>query len=191
MADKDFEVLYKDTPVHVRGNANLPPRFIYHINRLEYIRQALDRDRAHLQGARKRGTYDLQHQHDESCWKKVQTWVNPLREPDKFAGTFADQLVLDCDKWNWKMHGLSDEDHNPLRDYTSTYLQLSRADSMKGSEQTVRGFQAAHNLGVDIDGTQPNLTPSLPMSRNDRDVRIVVGTANEAKRSWRGLRGGR
>ena len=167
MADKDFEVLYRDTPVHVRGNANLPGRFIYHVNRLEYVREAFDRDRALIQNDAILGEYDAAHTHGAAC------------------------KDLGCQVWNWRMYGLPDADHNPLRNYCGTYLQLSRAEAMKGSEQTVRGFQAAHQMGVDIDGTQPNLTPSLPMSRNDRDVRIVVGTANEAKKSWRGLRGGR
>lgn len=149
MPERDFDVLYQETPIHVRGNANLPGRFVYHINTLEFIMKDLDKNRELLERA--------------------------------YPGYGTD--------WTWRDFGLTDEDHNPLRDYTNTYLQLSRSEAMKGSEQVVRGFQS--NLHGDVEGVgvEPNLNPSA--TKNGTTVQVYTTASQDAKRTKRRLGLGR
>lgn len=83
--------------------------------------------------------------------------------------------------WSWKDFGIP-EAYNPLKVFITPYLQISRADGMKGSEQVVRGFQAFQPQGIDAIG-QPSL---MPKSTNGTTVIVQNGKAavNEVRKGW-------
>jgi len=138
----DFEVLYRNTPEHIRSNANLPGQFVFPVSSLEMEADGADEFRALLEA--------------------------------EYPGY--------GDKWHWKDFGIP-ENYNPLKVFITPYLQISRADGMKGSEQVVRGFQ----------GFQPNEfegigQPSL-MPKAGAGPTVVIQNGVRELKEKRGLRG--
>lgn len=81
---------------------------------------------------------------------------------------------------------------NPVGQIIQPYQQLSRAESMKGSEQVVRGFQGYKPPLVEGVNESPNLTPR--QSGPAGTTVVIQQVTREAKKGppkWGGLAGGR
>jgi hypothetical protein len=89
--------------------------------------------------------------------------------------------------WAWEDFGIP-SNWNPTRELILPYLQLSRSEAMKGSEQVVRSFQAtrAGTSGVDGSGAAPDLSPRAPPAAPHNQVVVLASAAgHEMKKSSR------
>lgn len=148
---KDFDVLYQNTPGHIRSNANLPGHFVFAVSSLEMEADDVEQERAMLEKAYP--GYDAEHKHVD-CGD-------------------------DCRVWNWRDYGIPEE-YNPLKVFIEPYLQISRAEGMKGSEQVVRGFNSQNQPMMEGLGT-PSLQPRMGPS----PVVVIQNGVKEVKRGPR------
>lgn len=162
--EKDFDVLYKETPAHVRANANLPGQGIYPITELSRLAQEAEDWYDELEKAYPGYTSPAEHTHGAEC----------LGLPGSRS----------CGKWSWSQDFGIQERYNPLRGFCLPYLQASRAEAMKGSEQVVRGFASVQPLGSDGVGESPNLLPRQPQG-----TMVVIQNGMKEAREKRGLKG--
>lgn len=162
---KDFEVLYKETAAHVRANANLPGQGIYPITELSRLADEADAWYEELEQAYPGYASPGEHTHGQGC-----------TGPPGFKS---------CGKWSWSQDFGVPERYNPLRGFCLPYLQASRAEAMKGSEQVVRGFAAASPfLGSEGVGESPNLLPRQPQG-----TMVVIQNGMKEAKEKRGLKG--
>jgi len=89
--------------------------------------------------------------------------------------------------WTWQDWGIPEE-FNPLKIFITPYLQISRADSMKGSEQVVRGFAGFRPPEFDSLGN-PNLMPKQGQNGTTVIVQNGQRAVGEVRKGWRGLMG--
>jgi hypothetical protein len=135
MPERDFEILYRATPEHRRGNSNLPGHFVYPVTRLEGHADYRDRQRKACETFYP--GFDPAHVHAAVC---------------DIGGR------LSCNKWSWLDYGIPNE-YNPVREFIAPYEQLSRAEGMKGSNQVALGFQTLQQQEAIDMGKTPSLTP--------------------------------
>lgn len=136
----DFEALYSQEPGKVRANANLPGQLVLPVNRLTVHAHGMEKWRQAIEDANP--GYDPMHIHETACEFRT--------------GIFGAESK--CGKWNWK-DWRNPEDYNPTHEFVTPYLQLSRAEAMKGSEQVVRSFQGGRPADIEGVGIAPDLAP--------------------------------
>jgi len=85
--------------------------------------------------------------------------------------------------------GITDP-QNPLDAFLGPYLELTRAISMKGSEQVVRSFGGWHKDDPEGVGLAPNLRPRGPqdMRQNGAIYLAVQGSTEAVKDANKGRR---
>lgn len=156
MSEHDFEILYRATPAHIRGNSNLPGHYVLPLTDLIHISNELDKELALVQATVP--GYDPAHKHSEPC------------------------RATPCGFWCWNDYGFRDG-WNLVEEYSNIYLQVSPSENMKRSNQTVQGFQGARPQEMEQIGT-PNLAPRP--SQNGTTVIIQNGqkVAQDAKKGW-------
>lgn len=82
---------------------------------------------------------------------------------------------------DWQDYGMPNS-YNPVGNFVLPYSQFSRAESMKGSEQVVRGFQGFQPEGVEGIG-EPNLAPK---NRQSPSVIVYNGVRDGIQQKKRG-----
>jgi hypothetical protein len=84
--------------------------------------------------------------------------------------------------WTWRDFGVPDG-WNPTLELITPYLQYSRAEAMKGSEQVVRSFQGARATDLEGVGLAPDLTPRQRQDARPAPMVIVAahGLSNGVK----------
>lgn len=169
MPEQDFEVLFKETPAHVRANANLPGQFVYTTTSMTSHSDLVQRNRTMFEEAFP--GYDPSHVH-ETC----------VKTPRAYRGMYA--WFWTCGHWNWHDFGIP-EDGDPVGTFITPYLQISRAEGMKGSEQVTRGFMG-NRPGPVIEGVgeSPNL---YPQSTPGQAQVIIQNGVQDYKRAKKGF----
>lgn len=155
-------VLYGETPGQIRANANLPGHFIYPLARLELHAEYMERMRTEIEKM-----MENQHRHGELCYSDGECWEVDGETFRLSKGLICDIPTIQRIPRTWQEAGMA-PGHNPVRDFITPYSQFSRAESMKGSEQVVRGFQGFQPEGVEGIG-EPNLAP-----KNRQSPSVIV-----------------
>jgi hypothetical protein len=156
MVEHDFEVLYKNEPSHIRANANLPGHLVYTLTKLNNHAEFMENLRKALEN------------------------TNEGYSP--FGDTVLKVNIQEL--WRWEDYGIP-ETLNPVRDLIEPYSQFSRAESMKGSEQVVRGFAGFRPEGELNDQGEPNLMPK----NTAQGTTVIVQNGMKELKQKKGLMG--
>lgn len=150
----DLHTLYNKEPAYLRGNSNLPGSGVLDLTDMVHIGAEIDAELLLVQQAVP--GYDPAHIHELAC-----------------GGVQGG-----CIKWRWQTYGFPDG-WNLLDEFSTTYMQISPAENMKRSNQTVQGFSGYRP--EQLEGTGTNLQPGQSRDGMTFHIQNGVREAREKK----------